>query len=377
MEKAMGKRFRVGIVGLSAKRGWAAAAHLPALRALSDDFDLIGVANSSPASAESAAAAFGLPRAFRSVAELVASPDIDVVVVTVKVPHHREVVIAALRAGKSVYCEWPLGNGLAEAIELARLSKEKQILGVIGTQSIASPEVQFLHKIVTDGYVGEVLSSTYIGAGTTWGDEVSRGDAYAMDSTNGVTLLSIIGGHAISAVQSVLGPLHEVGAVLCQRRRTVRVIETGETIPMKAPDQVLVNALLQSGAPLSMQLRGGLPRGTRFLWEIHGTAGDLRITAKSERVPVINISPLRVEAGRKGEEGFSELEIPSSYYFGLEDAITARNVAGLYRRMAQDLRHGTHTAPDFDDAVLLHNTVHAIEHSSNTGKRVSIDPQPK
>jgi len=146
---------------------------------------------------------------------------------------------------------------------------------------------------------------------------------------------------------------------------------------MKAPDQVLVNALLQSGAPLSMQLRGGLPRGTRFLWEIHGTAGDLRITAKSERVPVINISPLRVEAGRKGEEGFSELEIPSSYYFGLEDAITARNVAGLYRRMAQDLRHGTHTAPDFDDAVLLHNTVHAIEHSSNTGKRVSIDPQPK
>ena len=62
----MGKRFRVGIVGLSAKRGWAAAAHLPALRALSDDFDLIGVANSSPASAESAAAAFGLPRAFES-----------------------------------------------------------------------------------------------------------------------------------------------------------------------------------------------------------------------------------------------------------------------------------------------------------------------
>jgi len=373
----MEKRFRVGIVGLSALRGWAAAAHLPALRALSGDFDLIGVANSSPTSAESAAAAFGLPRAFRSVAELVASPDIDVVVVTVKVPHHREVVIAALQAGKAVYCEWPLGNGLAEAVELARLSREKQIRGVIGTQSIASPEVQFLRKIVADGYVGEVLSSTYIGAGTTWGDEVSRGDAYAMDSTNGVTLLSIIGGHAISAVQSVLGPLDEVGAVLCQRRRTVRVVETGETIPMKAPDQVLVNALLKSGAPLSMQLRGGLPRGTRFLWEIHGTAGDLRITAKSERVPVINISPLRVEAGRRGEEGFSELEIPSSYYFGLEDAITARNVAGLYRRMAQDLRHGTHTAPDFDDAVLLHNTVHAIEQSSKTGKRVSIDPQPK
>jgi predicted dehydrogenase len=371
----MKKRFRVGIVGLSTERGWAAAAHLPALRALSDDFELMGVANRSRASAEAAAAAFGLPRAFKSAAELLASPDIDVVVVTVKVPHHREVVTAALQAGKSVYCEWPLGNGLAEATELARLSNEKKILGVVGTQAIASPEVEFVRKIVADGYVGEVLSSTYLGAGTTWGDEVSRGDAYAMDSTNGVTLLSVIGGHAIAAVHSVLGPIYEVGAVLCQRRRTVRVIETGEMIALKAPDQVLVNAVLQSGAPLSMQLRGGLPRGTPLLWEIHGTEGDLRITAKSERVPVINISPLRVEAGRKGDEGYSDLEIPSSYYFGLEDAITARNVAGLYRLMAQDLRNGTHQAPDFDDAVFLHRTFHAIEHSAETGKRVSIGPQ--
>jgi predicted dehydrogenase len=142
---------------------------------------------------------------------------------------------------------------------------------------------------------------------------------------------------------------------------------------MRTPDQVLVSGVLQGGAPLSMQLRGGLPRGTRLLWEINGTEGDLRITAKSEQVPVINISPLRVEAGRRGEEGYSELEIPSSYYFGLEDAIAARNVAGLYRLMAQDLRHGTHAAPDFEDAVSLHQTLHAIEQSAETGKRVLVD----
>jgi len=47
-----------------------------------------------------------------------------------------------------------------------------------------------------------------------------------------------------------------------------------------------VSGVLQCGAPLSMQLRGGLPRGTRLLWEINGTEGDLRITAKSEQVPV-------------------------------------------------------------------------------------------
>ena len=59
---------------------------------LSGDFELAGVANTSLASAKAAAATFGLPRAFDSTAELVASPDIDVVAVTVKVPYHRELV---------------------------------------------------------------------------------------------------------------------------------------------------------------------------------------------------------------------------------------------------------------------------------------------
>jgi predicted dehydrogenase len=115
----MDKPLRIGIIGLGAERGWATAAHLPALHALSGDFELAGVANTSLASAQAAATAFGLPRAFESTAELVASPDVDVVVVTVKVPYHRELVSEALNAGKSVYCEWPLGNGLALANLLA------------------------------------------------------------------------------------------------------------------------------------------------------------------------------------------------------------------------------------------------------------------
>ena len=368
----MEKRFRVGIVGLSAERGWATMAHIPALRALSDVFEIAGVANTSLASAQAAAAAFDIPRAFENVVELVASPDIDVVVVTVKVPYHKEVVAAALEAGKNVYCEWPLGNGLAEATELARLANETKALAVIGTQAIASPEVQFIRKLVADGYVGEVLSSTYISAGVSWGASIPSGDVYAMDSKNGATLLSVIGGHAIAAVQSVLGPIREVDAVLSRRRQSVSTIETGESIPLKTPDHVMINAVLESGAPLSLELRGGLPRGTRFLWEINGTEGDLRITAAIEQAPVANISPLRVEAGRKGEDGYTELEIPKSYYFGLEDAVAARNVAGIYRLMADDLRLGTEEAPGFDDALVLHKVLSAIEQSDQTGQRVRV-----
>jgi predicted dehydrogenase len=121
------RKLHVGIVGLQAGH-WASASHLPALRALSDTFEIAGVANTSRASSEAAAFAAGIPRAFGSVAELVKSPDVDIVTVTVKVPHHLELAKAALEAGKHVYCEWPLGNGLAEAEELAALAKKKGVL---------------------------------------------------------------------------------------------------------------------------------------------------------------------------------------------------------------------------------------------------------
>jgi predicted dehydrogenase len=156
------------------------------------------------------------------------------------------------------------------------------------------------------------------------------------------------------------------------RRQTVSIIETGESVPMKTPDHVMINAVLDSGAPLSLQLRGGLPRGIRLLWEINGTEGDLRITAAVEQAPVVNISPLRVEGGRKGQEGYIALEIPQSYYFGLEDAVAARNVAVIYRLMADDLRLGTRTAPNFNDALALHKVLSAIEQSDQTGRRVRV-----
>ena len=75
---------------------------------------------------------------------------------------HLEVVKAAIEAGKHVYCEWPLGNGLAEAEELAELAKAKSVLGVVGTQARVSPEIEYLKQLITDGFVGEVLSTATI-----------------------------------------------------------------------------------------------------------------------------------------------------------------------------------------------------------------------
>src|SRR5216117_3438436 len=119
------KRIRVGIIGANPDRGWAAQAHIPALKSLSDDFEITALSTSRRESADAASKLFGVPVAFDNHQDLVSRADVDVVAVTVKVPYHLELATAALEAGKSVYCEWPLGNGLKEAHPLDALATKK------------------------------------------------------------------------------------------------------------------------------------------------------------------------------------------------------------------------------------------------------------
>src|SRR5690606_7327919 len=249
------KPIRVGFIGLNPGIHWAATAHIPALKALGDDYEVVGVANTSLASAQRAAEAFGLPHAFESAQELVNSFEIDLVVVTVKVPHHHELVSAALNAGKHVYCEWPLGNGLTEARELADLAQAKGVVAAIGTQMRVAPEVEYLRQLIADGYVGEVLSTTLVGNGGQWGAETDAAHAYLYDKSNGATLLSIPLGHTLAGMGEVLGGFDDISARMISRRKAVHVTDTGETIPTNAHDQILVQSVLESGAVVSIHYR--------------------------------------------------------------------------------------------------------------------------
>src|SRR6266849_5445523 len=138
------KRIRVGIIGANPDRGWAAQAHIPALKSLPDDFEITALSTSRRESAEAAGKLFGVPAVFDNHQDLVNRADVDVVAITVKVPHHLELATAALEAGKSVYCEWPLGNGLKEAENLAALAKKKGVLAAAGLQARSAPSVGYV-----------------------------------------------------------------------------------------------------------------------------------------------------------------------------------------------------------------------------------------
>lgn len=355
------KPIRVGFIGLNPGIHWAATAHIPALKALPNDFVVAGVANTSLASARNAAHAFDLPHAFENAQALVNSPDIDLVVVTVKVPHHCELVTAALNAGKHVYCEWPLGNGLAEARELANLADAQGVVAAIGTQMRVAPEVEYLRQLITDGYVGEVLSTTLVGSGIQWGSETDASNAYLYDKRNGATLLSIPVAHTLAGMREVLGGIGDLSARMIKRRDTVHVADTGETIPSNTHDQVLVHGALESGAAFSVHYRGGMSRGTNLLWEINGTEGNIEVTGANGHGQMVQLS---IHGANAGSSELEPLTPPASFYEGWPDNSVARNVARLYALVAKDIRSGTRSAPSFRDAVALHETIDWIERSA-------------
>jgi hypothetical protein len=100
------EEIRVGIVGASAKTSWAKISHVPAIKGL-PGLKLAALATSNEQSAREAAEAFGADRWFSDPFAMVHDERIDVVTISVKVPEHRHLVLAALEAGKAVYCEAP------------------------------------------------------------------------------------------------------------------------------------------------------------------------------------------------------------------------------------------------------------------------------
>ena len=126
----MAQRLKAAVVGASisnspdGRERFAIRAHLPALKALSDLYEVVATCTTKMETATAAAKHFNVPHAFDSVERMLRElPEIDVVCVCVQPHLHYQVVMAALNAGKHVYCEQPLGVTTAQAQEMYELAK--------------------------------------------------------------------------------------------------------------------------------------------------------------------------------------------------------------------------------------------------------------
>ncbi|MFI8518811.1 Gfo/Idh/MocA family oxidoreductase [Streptomyces sp. NPDC085481] len=359
------KPLGVGVVGLSANGGWGSRGHLPALQAV-EGFELRGLTASTPEAAARSAEKHGVPLAFTDPAELAAHDDIDLVVVAVRVPRHRELIVPALEAGKAVFSEWPLAVDLAEAEELAALAARLGARTAVGLQARSAPGVRYVRDLIADGYVGEVLSTTLVGSGGGWGPVVGAGGAYTTDRANGASLMTIPFGHTLDALTMCLSGFASLGATTATRRPRVRVAETGEFLTMTAEDQIAVSGELENGAVASLHYRGGSSRGTNLLWEINGTEGDLVITGGSGH---LQFGQFEIAGARGGDSTLSVLPVPERYRNLPGVSGPAEAVAHAYAQLRTDIEDGTRVVPDFAHAVEHHQLLDRIARAAETGTR--------
>jgi hypothetical protein len=95
------------------------------------------------------------------------------------------------------------------------------------------------------------------------------------------------------------------------QRDRIPVEETGELIANTAPGQLIVNGIVGDGPVVSFQIRGGMNRGTAFLFEIHGEEGDQQLTATSRAF--MQRQELDVKGVRDDAKELAELPVPSKY----------------------------------------------------------------
>nr|WP_320114692.1 hypothetical protein [uncultured Desulfuromonas sp.] len=175
-------------------------------------------------------------------------------------------------------------------------------------------------------------------------------------------MLTIPFAHTLAGVRDVLGDFADLSGRMVKRRNTVHISDTGETVPSTAEDQIMVHGVMADGAAFSAHYRGGLSRGTNFLWEINGTQGDLQVRAS---IGHTQMTPLSLWGARGEEAEMAPLPLPENLYTGLPEEVIVRNVAGIYALIAEDINTGSRKAPSFDDGLKLHEWLDVIERTSS------------
>src|SRR5438045_4409477 len=172
--------------------------------------------------------------------------------------------MAAIDAVKHVYCEWPLGRNTAEAQEMVDGAERKAVRHAVGLQGQWSPTINYVRDLVTDGYVGKVLTATLIGCAPNWATTLDR--AYQADFANGANLMTITGGHQIDALCHCLGEFRELTAFAISQRDRILSEDNGGMIAKNSPVQLVVCSFAgdqsADGGVVGFRIRGSATRAT-------------------------------------------------------------------------------------------------------------------
>jgi len=287
--------------------------------------------------------------------ELADNKEVELVVCSVRVDRHLPTISPALKAGKDVYVEWPLGKSAAEARELLALKSKYGVKhATVGLQARVSPIIKKLKDLVEEGSIGKVLSSTWLATGGQGGESMTETYEYLGQKHVGGNLVTIHFGHSVDFVQQVLGygfKTHH--AQLVNVRPEVKLLSSdGKLLKEKhaktADDTIFFTGILESGVPLSMSLRGGeaFPNTPGLDWRIYGSTGEIRLTSTGPFLQ-IGYPNTKVEVYDNATKNVEEVTVDEGEF--AQFPLHGRNVGRVYEAFAKGKEICT-----FEDAVQRH-----------------------
>jgi predicted dehydrogenase len=333
---------------------------------------LIGLCDVGDDAARRQAAAFGFDYATTDPRKLINDPAIDVISVTAPNQFHAEMAIAALEAGKHVWCEKPMAPTLAEAEAMAAAAARTGKITLLGYNYIQNPAIRHIRKLLDEHAIG-IINHIRVEMDEDFMADADAPFTWRSGADAGYGALDDFGVHPLSLLSSLIGFPREVFGELA-RPYANRPLRGGKAVE----NWDIATALLRFDGNISATLqanRAAWGRKGRIFIQIFGSLGAILFDQErlnevllftADGVPenrgfrTVMMAPIHPPYGQfvpaPGHQlGFNELKI-----------IECRQLIGLTRGEPA-------TAITFAEGIRIERTVHAVAKSFKNGSWISVD----
>jgi predicted dehydrogenase len=276
MEKVIElQKVKVGLIGC----GMISGIYLKNLTQVFNHIvDVVACADLMPELAKKRAEEFNVPIAC-TVEELMANPEIEIVLNLTSPAAHALINLKVLQAGKHVYTEKPFALTREDAHEVLALAESKGLLVGCAPDTFLGGALQTSRKLIDDGWIGTpyaanatiIMGNARDGMHPNFQNFLKLGGDPIMD----------MGPYYLTALVNLLGPVRRVtgSAQQLNKEITVQNLKSpryGDTVPVEAPTNVTAVLDFHSGAVASLQAAKE-SFGYRPRLEIFGTEGNMTV----------------------------------------------------------------------------------------------------
>ncbi len=292
----------VGIVGC----GDISRVYLEEAPRFSDYFQVVACTDILEEKARERAQQFGIPTVCASLSEMLALPEVEIVLNLTIPKAHGEVAMQALEAGKHVYNEKPLALTLEDATKMLQCAQDKGLSVCCAPDTVLGAGIQTCRKVLDDGWIGRVVSGT---AFMQCPGHESWHPSPEFYYQQGGGPLFDMGPYYLTGLITLLGPVSRVTACTGKAQSSRRITSKpkfGQNVAVEVPTHVAGILEFESGAIITMIMSFDVQAHTLPCIELYGANGSMQ-------VPDPNTFGGPVKIMTQGNASWSELPMPFAY----------------------------------------------------------------